>query len=94
MPQTGLSPLVLSSSEILSRPPSSPLRPAKRGLAEVADPDGEDAPGSDEEEYSWIDDEALAAEGLIVDEATLMQEQELGAPRGDELQGRVAVDDV
>lgn len=80
MPQTGLSPLVLSPSEILSQPPSSPLHPAKRSFAEVTGPDGEDAAGSGEEEYSWVDDEALAAEGLIVDEATLVQAQELGAP--------------
>jgi len=47
---------------------SSPIKPPKRPLAEIADSEDE---LESEDEYGWGDDDELAAEGLINDESLL-----------------------
>jgi len=47
---------------------SSPVKPPKRPLAEIAD--SEEELGS-EDEYGWDEDDELAAESLINDESLL-----------------------
>ena len=57
----------------------SEVRPQKRRFAEMDDQDGE-GPNSDEL-YDWIEDDEVAAEGLLIDEAPTTADMDPAIPR-------------
>ncbi|KAF2180558.1 P-loop containing nucleoside triphosphate hydrolase protein [Zopfia rhizophila CBS 207.26] len=62
---------------------SSQVRPPKRRFTEIADSEGED-PDSDEL-YGWVEDDEVAAEGLIVDEAPFADDVNTAGSRTDDV---------
>jgi len=62
----------MPATELTSVIASSPVKPLKRPLSEIAD--SEEELGS-EDEYGWGEDDELAAEGLINDESLLRGEK-------------------
>lgn len=70
MTQSGLCDLNIASDDsIAPMVVASGRRPPKRPFAEI-DEDADEEPRSDEL-YGWIEDDEVAAEGLLIDEATL-----------------------
>lgn len=59
----------MAAVDINAPPLSSQARPPKRRFAEIDDDDdnGGDALGSDDL-YGWVEDDAVAAEGLLIDD--------------------------
>jgi len=56
----------IAAVDIAAPPLSSQARPPKRRFTEIDD-DEDEAPGSDEL-YGWVEDDAVAAEGLLIDD--------------------------
>ena len=56
----------MAALDIAAPPLSSEARPPKRRFAEM-DADAGETPGSDEL-YGWMEDDAVAAEGLLIEE--------------------------
>jgi hypothetical protein len=59
--------MALAAVDIVQPTISSNTRPPKRRFAEMNDDEGVNGPGSDEL-YGWVEDDEVAAEGLLVDE--------------------------
>jgi hypothetical protein len=55
----------IAAVDIAAPPLSSQVRPPKRRFTEIDDDEGE-APVSDEL-YGWVEDDAVAAEGLLIE---------------------------
>lgn len=67
--QTGLRDLNVAAVDIAPAPVSSQARPPKRRFAEIDDDEGGE-PDSDEL-YGWVEDDEVAAEGLLIEEAPI-----------------------
>ena len=67
----GVHELQMPSAELAIQIHSSPTKGVKRSFVEIADSEDEDG-NLLNEEYEWADDEELVAEGLVVDEETLV----------------------
>lgn len=67
-PKAGLYELTMPVTKLTGVIASSPLKPPKRPLTDIAD--SEEEPGS-EDEFGWVEEDELAAEGLINDESLL-----------------------
>lgn len=67
--QSGISGLALDTTEVAIQHLTSPSRPPKRPYTEVADSEDEEH-GSDD--YGWVEEDELATEGLVTDEAPLV----------------------
>ncbi|KAF1982717.1 P-loop containing nucleoside triphosphate hydrolase protein [Aulographum hederae CBS 113979] len=67
--KSGLSELRIESSALSVPPLSSPMRGQKRPFEEISDPDVEDV-GS-ENDYGWVEEDQVAAEGLLIEDPTL-----------------------
>ncbi|KAF2684500.1 P-loop containing nucleoside triphosphate hydrolase protein [Lentithecium fluviatile CBS 122367] len=66
---TGLCDMNIAALDIGAPPVSSQTRPLKRQFAEIDDEESE-APDSDEL-YGWVEDDAVAAEGLLIEDTSL-----------------------
>jgi len=82
--QSGLQDLDLPANEITTPTVlSTQVRPSKRSFAEIDQDSGEDAvaePNSDEL-YGWIEDDEVAAEGLLVEDTPIADKLETTSTR-------------
>ncbi|OCK77856.1 hypothetical protein K432DRAFT_108266 [Lepidopterella palustris CBS 459.81] len=76
---SGLCDLNFAAVDIAPPPLTSPARPPKRTFAEIADSEDEE-PDLDEH-YGWVEDDEVAAEGLIIDEASLIYDLNTTSPQ-------------
>lgn len=86
--QSGLCDMKIAALDIAAPTVSVQARPLKRRFTEIDDEKGVD-PDSDEL-YGWVEDDEVAAEGLLVDEATIPGDMDAAEARNDaaELQGK------
>lgn len=70
MQKEGLRELAMPVTKLTGVLASSPAKPSKRPLTEIADSEEELVSG---DEYGWGDEDELAAEGLINDENLLRE---------------------
>lgn len=81
--QSGLCDITISTGDIAARillPAQA--RPLKRPFADVDQEPG-DGPNSDEL-YGWIEDDEVAAEGLLIDEVSIADAEDTAASRLEE----------
>lgn len=79
--KTGLCDLDVDAALDIAPPApllQSPVRPPKRRFTEIADSDGDD-PDSDEL-YGWVEDDEVAAEGLIIGEEPFIDDLDTAGP--------------
>lgn len=72
--QTGLRDTNIAAVDIAAPALSSEARPHKRRFAEIDE--GGEEPDSDEQ-YDWMEDDEVAAEGLLIDEAPTTADSDL-----------------
>ncbi|RMZ73511.1 p-loop containing nucleoside triphosphate hydrolase [Pyrenophora seminiperda CCB06] len=74
--QTGLCDMSITADNVTPLLVPTQVRPPKRHFAEV-DEDAAEEPKSDEL-YGWIEDDEVATEGLLIDEAPIEHENDTG----------------
>lgn len=67
---------------------SAQARPLKRPFADVEEEEATEGPNSDEL-YGWIEDDEVAAEGLLIDEDRITDAVDSAASRSDEHDSKI-----
>lgn len=66
--QTGLCDMSIAAVDITAPSVPAQARPPKRSFAEMDDAEDEGTEPNSDELYGWVEDDEVAAEGLLIDE--------------------------